>query len=111
MTFTYNGSIAAVQLNNTKNVTFSHITISSTKTSACHAVGTNGPVENVLFYTCTIAVPGTATSGNCCPIGTASTTAATDKGSITATVNGLAFVGNIITGGCRGIWLAQAPTF
>ena len=110
VTFTYNGSIAAVQLNNTKNVTFSHITISSTKTSACHAVGTNGPVENVLFYKCTIAVPGTATSGNCCPIGTASTTAATDKGSITATVNGLAFVGNIIDGGCRGIWLNGSST-
>ena len=60
--FSYNGSIAALQLNNTKNVTFSHITISSTKTSACHAVGVNGPVENVLFYKCTIAVPLTATA-------------------------------------------------
>ena len=108
--FSYNGSIAALQLNNTKNVTFSHITISSTKTSACHAVGVNGPVENVLFYKCTIAVPLTATSGNCCPIGTASATAATDKGSISAAVNGLAFVGNIITGGCRGIWLNGSST-
>ncbi|MBQ5532373.1 MAG: hypothetical protein IIU04_02385, partial [Bacteroidales bacterium] len=108
--FSYNGSIAALQLNNTKNVTFSHITISSTKTSGCHAVGVNGPVDNVLFYKCTIAAPSTGTAGSCCPIGTASATAATDKGSISAAVNGLAFVGNIITGGCRGIWLNGSST-
>ncbi|MBR5664822.1 MAG: hypothetical protein IKX13_03625, partial [Bacteroidales bacterium] len=108
--FSYNGSIAAVQLNNTQNVTFSHITISSTKTSGCHAVGINGPVSNVLFYQCAIAAPATGTAGSCCPIGTASATAATDKGSITATVDRLHFVGNIITGGCRGIWLNGTAT-
>ncbi|MBO7624683.1 MAG: hypothetical protein J6S82_05170, partial [Bacteroidales bacterium] len=108
--FSYNGSIAAVQLNSTQNVTFSHITISSTKTSGCHAVGINGPVSNVLFYQCAIAAPATGTAGSCCPIGTASATAATDKGSITATVDQLHFVGNIISGGCRGIWLNGSAT-
>ena len=108
--FSYNGSIAAVQLNNTKNVTFSLITISSTKTSGCHAVGVNGPVDNVLFYKCTIAAPATGTAGSCCPIGTASATAATDKGSIASAVDRLHFVGNIITGGCRGIWLNGSAT-
>ena len=108
--FSYNGSIAAVQLNSTQNVTFSHITISSTKTSGCHAVGINGPVSNVLFYQCAIAAPATGTAGTCCPIGTASTTAATDKGSISATVDRLHFVGNIISGGCRGIWLNGTAT-
>ena len=34
--FSYNGSIAALQLNNTKNVTFSHITISAIATDATH---------------------------------------------------------------------------
>ena len=101
----YGGAIAAIQLNNTSDVTFSHLTISSTKTDGLHAVGINGPVENVLFYRCHIMVPATATKGSCCPVGTASASAATDKGSISATVNRLHFVGNTIDGGCRNFWL------
>ena len=103
--FTYGNTIAALQLNNTKNVTFSHITISSTRTSSCHTVGISGPVDNVLFYHCNILAPANATAGACCPIGTATATAASDKGSISARVNRLHFVGNTISGGCRTIWL------
>ncbi|MBO7464281.1 MAG: hypothetical protein J6T56_00315, partial [Bacteroidales bacterium] len=79
-------------------------------TSSCHCVGVTGPVSNVLFHHSKIMAPETGTAGSCCPIGTASATAATDKGNIAAAVDRLHFVGNTISGGCRTIFLNGSST-
>lgn len=111
----YKASIAApgmITLNNTENVTFSHLTIYNSSTSNSNTVCLNGPIDNVTFYHCVIKRTngtGFATSGYQMTIGSTSLNAtsaqANDNGNngLDAFVRDLRFIGNHIDNGCRNV--------
>ncbi|MBO7464630.1 MAG: hypothetical protein J6T56_02125, partial [Bacteroidales bacterium] len=111
----YKAAITApgmITLNNTSNVTFSHLTIYNSSTSNSNTVCLNGPIDHVTFYRCVLKRTngtGFATSGYQMTIGSttlnATTAQANDNGNngLNAFVRDLRFIGNHIDNGCRNV--------